>query len=164
MGTVIVYGTNYGTSEKVAQILGEQIAGAVELIDAKDVDKLELESIDKLIIGCGIKMGKIPKNLKYWIDKNQDEICKKDLYLYMCAQEQDEDKVKELFEDNFPREMLEKSKYNTCVGGELDLNKLNFLMRILVTIVRKSRANINNLSEEKIHKIATEINKLEASR
>lgn len=160
MDTVIVYGTHYGTSLKVAQVLGEQIAGAVELVDAKNIENIDLDKVDKLIIGCGIKVGNIPNELKTWVEKEQDNIIKKELYIYMCAGERDESKIKELFSNNFPVKIINSSRFSTCVGGEVNLDKLSFFTKVVFGIAKKFNPGIDNLSEEKITNLAKEINKL----
>lgn len=162
MDTVIVYGTNYGTSLKVAQTLGEQIAGAVELVDAKDIVNIDLDTVDRLIIGCGIKIGKIPKELKVWLEKEQENISKKELYIYMCAGENEEDKIKELFKVNFPEKILNNAKVTTCVGGEVDLDRVGFLLRIVFSIVKRFNPVIDSLSSQKITNLANDINRIKA--
>lgn len=164
MDTIIVYGTNYGTSLKVAQTLGEQIAGAVELVDVNNIDKIDLNTVDKLIIGCGIKIGKIPYELRTWLDKEQDKITSKELYIYMCAGENEEDKIKELFEANFPQKVLESALFTTCVGGEIDLNKMGFILRLVFSIVKKVNPGVDSLSNEKITELAREINKIKVNK
>ncbi|MEF9992411.1 MAG: flavodoxin domain-containing protein [Romboutsia sp.] len=162
MNTAIVYGTNYGTSEKVAQILGEQINGAVELINIENITKANIDEIDILIIGCGIKIGKMPRNLSGWINKNIDKILQKELYIYMCAKEEQKEKINELFYINFPEELLSNSKFTTCVGGEVDFDKIGFLITLLFKLIYKNnKENINSLNFEKIREMAEKINTLE---
>lgn len=160
MNAVIVYGTNFGTSLKVAQILGEQIAGTVELIDIKNIDNIDLDTVDKVIIGCGIKIGKIPNEVKHWLEEAQDKILTKEIFIYMCAGEKNEKKIEDLFNTNFPPQILKKSRYTTCVGGEVDLNKVGFFMRIIFSIVKRINPSIDSLSLEKISHLATKINEL----
>lgn len=160
MDTVIVYGTNFGTSLKVAQILGEQIAGAVELVDIKNINNIDLDTVEKLIIGCGIKIGKIPNEVKHWLEEEQDKILTKEIFIYMCAGEKEEKKIEDLFNTNFPSPILKKSRYTTCVGGEVDLNKVGFFMRVLFSIVKRIKPSIDSLSLEKISNLASKINEL----
>lgn len=160
MDTVIVYDTNYGTSEKVAQILGEQICGAVELVNVKDIEIVDLDDVDRLIIGCGIKAGKITKRLKSWMDKNESKILDKNIYIYICALENVEEKIENLIKSNFSNQILEKSLFSTCVGGEIDLDRVNIIMKILVRIISRTGVNFNTLDYEKIHRIAQEINEV----
>lgn len=160
MDTVIVYGTNFGTSLKVAQILGDQIAGAVELVDIKSINNIDLDTVDKLIIGCGIKFGKIPSEVKHWLEDNEDKILTKEIFIYMCAGEKDEKKIEELFKINFQAQILNKSRFTTCVGGEVDLNKVGFLMRVIFSIVKRINPSIDSLNLEKISNLATKINEL----
>lgn len=160
MDTVIVYGTNFGTSLKVAQILGDQIAGAVELVDIKNINNIDLDTVEKLIIGCGIKIGKIPSEVKHWLEEGQDKIIQKEIFIYMCAGEKEESKIEELFSNNFPSQILKKSRYTTCVGGEVNLDKVGFFMRIIFSIAKRINPSIDSLSIEKISELATKINEL----
>lgn len=162
MDTIIVYGTRYGTSLKVAQTLGEQIAGAVELVDVKNIDNIDLDTVDRLIIGCGIKIGKIPYELRTWLNKEQKNIINKELYIYMCAGENVDSKIQELFKANFPKQVLKSSRFTTCVGGEIDLDNMGFLLRLVFWVVKKLNPSIDSLNSEKIADLAKEINKIKS--
>ncbi|MBB6713668.1 flavodoxin domain-containing protein [Clostridium gasigenes] len=158
MKITIVYGTNYGTSEKVANILKDKLKGKVTLVNIKTSPNVDLSKIDKLIIGGSIKIGQIPKELKRWINNNLSEIIAKKPYLYMCAAEEDEEKLKAIWEMNYPKKILESAVCKTFVGGEMDITKLNFFMKTLLKIVKGKLESSSNLKDDSIENLSNLIN------
>ncbi|MBB6622094.1 flavodoxin domain-containing protein [Clostridium gasigenes] len=159
MKITIVYGTNYGTSEKVANILKDKLKGQVTLVNIKTSPNVDLSKIDKLIIGGSIKIGQIPKELKRWINNNLSEIIAKKPYLYMCAGEEDEEKLKAIWKMNYPKKILESAVCKTFVGGEMDITKLNFFMKTLLKIVKGKLESSSNLKDDSIENLSNLINR-----
>ncbi|MBU3086933.1 flavodoxin domain-containing protein [Clostridium gasigenes] len=125
----------------------------------KTSPNVDLSKIDKLIIGGSIKIGQIPKELKRWINNNLSEIIAKKPYLYMCAGEEDEEKLKAIWKMNYPKKILESAVCKTFVGGEMDITKLNFFMKTLLKIVKGKLESSSNLKDDSIENLSNLINR-----
>jgi menaquinone-dependent protoporphyrinogen oxidase len=154
MKILIIYGTNYGTSEKVAKMIKSKIDD-VDIINIKKVSKVNFDLYGKIVIGAGIKIGQIPKMLKTWINSNLNELNSKKLYLYLCAASTKKEELNKQWTLNFSQELLEKAVYKTCVGWELDYENLNFFEKGILKIVKGQKESISRLKENEIDKLAS---------
>ena len=75
MKTIIVYSTKYGSVEKVALKIQEQLEGEVSLAKAKD--NPDIKEYDSVVLGGSIYAGSIQKEMKVFIKSNQNELLKK---------------------------------------------------------------------------------------
>ena len=159
MKTAIIYASNYGTSEKVANMIKDKINGEVEVVNVMEWKLLNLKEIDKVVIGTGIKAGQAPKTLKDWIEKNLSYLKDKKLYFYMCAGMEDEKKLEQQWNANFPKELLDKVLYKSYCGYEYDFDKMNFFEKIIIKMLTKKKESESKIKKEEIEKLVVEINK-----
>ncbi|MDP4151932.1 MAG: flavodoxin domain-containing protein [Bacillota bacterium] len=136
MKTLIVYASKSGTTEKCAQILAEKLSA-----DVKDAgkEKIDIEGYDTVIIGSSIRMGRIQKSVKDFIDKNIGLLLKKKIGLFICCGFTEN--ANQFFSANFPQNLLDSAIAKECFGGELDKNKLHGLDKIIAGMVTKTDPN-----------------------
>jgi flavodoxin len=58
MGTLIVYDSVYGNTERIAKAIGNAIPGEVKVLRAGQVDASELKNLDLLIVGAPTQGGR----------------------------------------------------------------------------------------------------------
>ena len=123
MRALIVYGTKYGCTEKCVDILKSYLDIEVDVFNAKS-NKIRLEKYDVVIIGGSVYMGKIQKEVTHFCKRNIKKLLKKKLGIFVCCYTPNG--TDGFFETLFPVELLHHASYVTCVGGEMNYEKMNF--------------------------------------
>ena len=159
MKTVIIYATKHGFAKKCSEKLSEKLNGQVELCNLKENKPVELPQYDKVIIGGSIYMGQIQKEVREFCLKNQDELNKKKLGLFICCMSE-EDKAKEQLNNSFSQEMINNAIVKGNFGGEFAFRKMNFFERFIIKKVSKTSEDMSNFKEENVDKFAHEMNSI----
>lgn len=159
MKTLIIYGTNYGTAESVAKSIKEKISDQVEMVNIKKSPSPNLSEFDKIVIGSGVKIGMIKKEIKTWMNKNCDEIINKKVFLFLCASSVKDEDIEKIWSANYPEKILSSAIAKNAVGGVLDLSKMGFFDKMIIKKVTGQNESSSNLKEDEILKLAALIEK-----
>jgi len=159
MKTLIVYGTNYGTTETVAKSIKDKISDQVEMVNIKKASVPNLSEFDKIVIGSGVKIGMIKKELKSWMNKNCDEIISKKVFLFLCASSTKDEEIEKIWSANYPKKILNSAIKKSSVGGVLDLNKMGFFDKLIIKKVTGQNQSSSNLKMDEILNFASLIEK-----
>ena len=155
MRALIVYGTKYGCTEKCVDILKSYLDIEVDVFNAKS-NKIRLEKYDVVIIGGSVYMGKIQKEVTHFCKRNIKKLLKKKLGIFVCCYTPNG--TDGFFETLFPVELLHHASYVTCVGGEMNYEKMNFFYRKMFEALEKIDGFNEGFSEPQINE--EEIKKL----
>ena len=143
MKIAILYGTKYGTTEKVVESISKLIKNHnkddngsidVKLINLKENDDVNLDC-DVLIIGSSLYMGRIRKEVRNFLKKYKDILIEKHFALFICGVNEVEG-IKQV-NDVFPSEILDYSIATVFLGGELNLDKMKFLDKKIAQLIIK---------------------------
>lgn len=157
MKTLIIYSTTHGGTEKAAIILKSKLAGEVSLLNIMLEPITELEEYDNIILGGSIYIGKVQKKLSSFMNINLPLLLEKRIGLFICAAQEDEYlKDKELI-TAFPHAIFDHAIAKEVFGYELDMDKLNFFEKLVMSKVKGLKTSIHKLSEEKIYGFAEKI-------
>ena len=159
MKTLIVYGTNYGTAEKVAKAIKDKISDQVEIVNIKKDSVPNLSEFNKIVIGSGVKIGMIKKELKSWMNNNCDEIISKKLFLFLCASTTKAEEIEKIWSTNYPKKILSSAITKISVGGVLDFNKMGFFDKLIIKKVTGQNESSSNLKADEILNLASLIEK-----
>lgn len=153
MNTLIIYMSNYGTTEKVAGTISELLGYNVcTLVNLKEDTVPDLAAYKTIIIGGSVRMGKVQKKISEFCQDHLDELTQKNIGLYMCCMDR-ENEQKE-FEDSFPAELIRHARATGIFGGELHFDKMNFIEKLMVKAVRKEKKSISRLNHQAINHFA----------
>ena len=152
MKTAIVYLSKYGTTKKVAEMIKNRfINDEVTMIDLNVNQSPDLSIFDRIIVGSSVYVGSAKKKLREFCLKNHVSLfAVKEVGLFLCGMEPDKIKQKEEMDRSFPEELLRHSKAREFMGGELLLEKMNFLERMAVKKIMKSTTSVSNIDEDAI--------------
>jgi len=157
MNTLIVYSSKHGTAQKSANILKSKIAGNVDLVNIMHGPAQDLDQYDTIILGGSIYIGKVQKKLTAFIASNLSTLLKKRIGLFLCAGEKDETLKEKELTSAFPPVLFEHAIVKDVLGFKLDMDKLNFLEKFIMSKVKGSKTSVYELSEEKICAFAVKI-------
>ena len=139
--TLIIYASKYGCAQKCAEILSKKIDGPVDLVNIQgnvsDLSTLDaLEQYDKVVIGGSIRFGQVQKLIQEFCDQNFEKLKGKRFGLFICCGLLDD--ASQQMQNSFPKELLDLAVTKECFGGELDIDKMSFIDKIIVRIVIKT--------------------------
>lgn len=152
MKTAILYFSKYGTTRKVAGMIQSRLkSDEVTMIDLKEEQSPDLSSYDRIIVGSSVYVGSAKKKFKEFCLANYLPLFAiKEVGLFLCGMEPDEFKQQEEMERSFPEELRRHSKARGFMGGELLMEKMNFLDRVIVKKVMKTTESVYNINEKAI--------------
>jgi menaquinone-dependent protoporphyrinogen oxidase len=136
MKTLIIYATTYGFTEKCVHMLKEKLDGEVDIINIKKRKISDISGYDKVIIGGSIYMAQIQKEIKAFSNSRLEELLKKEIGLFLCCGFADHFEAHLNFV--FPAQLVEKAKAKECFGGEIIIEKLSFLHKLITKAVSKA--------------------------
>lgn len=158
--TLIVYATKYGCTEKCAGALAEKVFGDVALYNVKEDEWIPaLGTFDNIIIGGSIYEGRIQKEIRKFCADNLDALLEKHIGLFVCGMQSGDKADQELFV-SFPKELVEQADVMEFVGGEIHLDRMNFLDKFILKMVSKQPdtafpfEDMSTISDNKLEKIA----------
>lgn len=135
MKTLIIYAGKYGCTKECAEKLKSQIEGETTVVNAAKEKMPIIEEYDTIIIGSSIYVGQIHKKVKTFISDNLSELKKKNVGLFLVCGFID--KFDETVAANFPKEFREHAQSIECFGGELNVEKMNFLHKSVMKMIEK---------------------------
>lgn len=134
MQILIAYAGKTGCTEKCAKMLESKLENAI----IKDITKCDIDvsDYDLIIIGSSIRIGMFHSKIKKFINKNKDILLSKKIAYYICCGFSDN--YKTYFENNVPKELLDKAIDHDTFGGEMDLLKQKGFDKFVVRLVSKT--------------------------
>jgi menaquinone-dependent protoporphyrinogen oxidase len=160
MNILIAYATQYGCTEKCANMLSANLKdndSSISAVDLGSKQKIILSEYDTVIIGGPITAGKINAKVKKFCAGNLAELVKKKIGLFICGAAAEEAQ-KELA-DNFPQELLNIAAAKGYFGYEFNLEKMNFAVRAIIKKISKIDKSVSNILEDNIKEFAANIKK-----
>lgn len=142
MRTLIVYSSIYGATEKCAIELKEKLPGEAELFRLVGKKVPELSGYDRIVFGCPVYMGKLTKEGILFLDRFESELLEKDFSLFLSCSNVGKKAFEHNLNYNFSFELLEHAKAKGCFGGELEVEKLHFLHRLVTKMIRAQQTEV----------------------
>ena len=144
MNNIIIYGSNYGTTEQYAKELSKRTN--IEAISFENVQ--EINKYDKIIYIGGLYAGGVlgmAKTLKNLNDVSHKKIILVTVGLADPTDEVNKNNIRNNIKRQLKKEVFEKAKIFHLRGG-IDYSKLNFGHKTMLRLLYNS---IKNLPEEK---------------
>lgn len=160
MKILIAYSTKTGTTEICARMLANELARHnVEIVNL-GIDCPNISEYDIVIIGGDIRIGKLNKISRSFIEKNKYELSMKKSAYFICNGFNDESD--NYFKKAFPAGIIENSIFHDSFGGELKLEKQKGIDKLLVKIMLKANEEndefaMPNILTESINRFADKI-------
>ncbi|MFO7935285.1 MAG: flavodoxin domain-containing protein [Bacteroidales bacterium] len=130
MKTLIAYSSTLGCTEQCASRLKKDLGNGVEMFRISRRRRINLEYYDTIIVGGSIHEGMIQRSVRHFCENNLDVLLKKQVGLFVCCVDSEANE-QELIERAFPGELVDHALASGFFGGELNINKMNLLQKIM---------------------------------
>lgn len=114
MRTLILYASKSGASRECAELLWARLADCSICDITKDLP--DIEPYDTVIIGSGIRMGKLYRPVRAFIRKNMNLLLSKNTAFYLCNAYPDS--VQKAIETNIPQQLRDQAACIDSLGGK----------------------------------------------
>ena len=105
-----------------------------------------------------IYVGNIQKEVKEFCRDFEAELLEKNLGLFICAGEKNEEKRLDAIRINFPSEMIDHSTATGWFGYEVHFEKASFMDRTVIRLMMRIKKSFSDLKNENIAEFAAKMN------
>jgi menaquinone-dependent protoporphyrinogen oxidase len=144
MKTLVAYATRYGCARRAAETLRDRLGEDVDLVDLKSDADPDPAPYDAVIVGGSIQAGRVQQRVRGYCERRARELLGKRLGLYLCCMYEGEIASKQLA-DAFPQALREHATATGLFGGEIDLEKIGFVARVVVKKVAGVTESVSKL-------------------
>ena len=156
MRTAVVYASNHGTTEKVAQNIKEGLGEEkAQLFNLKKDKNFDVFQFDQIIVGGSIHAGQIQKRVKQFLEKYTQELLQKRLGLFLCCMHEDE--AENQFNRVFPEKLRSHAISKKIMGGEFLFEKMNFVEKALIKKIAGVQESVSKINHNEIETFVKEI-------
>ncbi|NET33416.1 MAG: flavodoxin [Cyanothece sp. SIO1E1] len=153
MNTLILYATNHGTTEKIAERISRLIGyNRCKTVNINETTPPQLYDFDTVIIGGSIHFGKVQRKIRRYCEDHIDQLLTKKLGLFICYM--DKDQEMEEYINSFPAALIQHAHAEGYFGGEFDFDKLNFIERFIVRKNLGHKESITRIDSQSINHFA----------
>ncbi|RJS48151.1 MAG: nitric oxide synthase [Methanobacterium sp.] len=146
MKVLIVYGSRYGSAEKISQEIGNVLRNEgveVDVLNSRENKKFDTSPYDLVVLGSGIKVGSWTKSALKFMENHQNDLKDKKVALFVsCTANRDEKLLKDA-QEKYLDEVAEKYLINPPVatglfGGVIDPDgKFGIMDKMILKMVKK---------------------------
>ena len=157
MKIMIAYATRFGTTEKCAGLLAENLkekGNTVELVDLKKDKGAKPEDYDIVVVGGSFMAFRMNAFVKKFIKRNLSHLLRSKTGIFMCgADENWETEIKK----GFPEELLDKAIAKGYFGYEMNWDKMNPMIRNMMQKASKTTDPVSKINTENINRFAEQL-------
>ncbi len=157
MRTLIVYASKHGCAQKSAEMLADLLVDEVDVNEVRNLTRIDLEDYQWVIIGGSIHAGRIQAKIKTFCQRYLNQLLQKQIGLFICHMEEDQDKAMKELTDNFPAALVEHSVARGLFGGEFDFEKMNFFEKFIIKKVANVTESMSTFKEATVSEFAQKI-------
>ena len=158
MSVLIVYASYYGTTEKAAYRIKENLEIDSVIMNAEFNAVDDWKYYDKVVVCTPVHVGKPHKAIKKFIEKNLTNLADRQIYLVACNL--DENWITQC-DDEFPKEFICAVVARKYIGGILNKSVLSGSERKAIEAMEKklnmSLENVNTVSTDEIISFAKSV-------
>ncbi|WZL72982.1 flavodoxin domain-containing protein [Clostridiaceae bacterium 35-E11] len=160
MKTLILFSSKYGATEKCVGLIMKELKRKPDVINLKKQTCKDIDRYDTILIGGAIYAGKLQGEVKKFVEDNQECLYKKNIGLFLCCKE--EEQAIEYLKTSLPDAIIQKAFIKEHLGHEINLERMNFLEKLLLKTVFKVKKSYSKINDHAIKRIAKNINEIDA--
>lgn len=156
MKTAIIFATHHGTTELVANVIGEQLINDfVDLINIDKMEHIDLTPYQRVIIGGSIHAGMIQKSIREFCSDNLEILLSKQVGLFICGM--NDNQWEQELENAFPEKLRNHSDSNRIMGGEFKIEEMNIVEKFLVKKITGVGSSVSNILHDQIEQLVADL-------
>lgn len=157
MNAIIIYSSKYGCTADCSNYLKSGLSGSVTLadIDKTNSQSIDLKNYDTIIFGSSIYIGGISKKMRTFCNQNIDLLSKKRVGIFLCCSTPAQ--MDEYLSKNFPSILLKNAVAIKNFGGEVRLDKMKVIDKLIMKAVTKGNYENFQISHKNIESFIREI-------
>ena len=156
MKVLIIYSSKHTAATKFAQMVASRLENA-DLCNLRVEPAPDLSPYRQVVLGSSIYMGKFSKKIRKFAKSREEELVKKDLYLFTIGGLVD--KYKAAVKQSLPTTLFDKSHLIVYGGYAYYFEKMNWLEK-LVARMTGIKETTENLKEDQAEILAEAVLKL----
>lgn len=146
--------THHGTTQRVVDRLAEGLGRADTAVVNLENDVIpDLTTFDTVIVGGSIHVGQIQPKVKRFCEQQKELLLSKNLGLFLCFM--NKELAHQEFKNAYPKELRDHAMAHGLFGGELLMEKMNFVEKFIVKKVAKETRTRSELDYEAIEGFIT---------
>ena len=146
MKTAIIYATQHGTTEKVANLISELASDSTVLINLKKSHDVNPDDYDRIIIGGSIHAGRIQKSVRKFCERHMQQLSAKPLGLYLSCLEENEKAITQ-FETAYAEILRNHAMSCKLTGGEVMIDRMNFIEKFMMKKIGGITESVSKIKE-----------------
>ncbi len=156
MNVLIAYASKYGSVQRVSEAIYQKLDSPTTLINLRGSSTPNLSGFDVVVIGGSIYAGRILSAVPRFVERNREQLLKRTAILFISCLYEGE-KGEQQLREAFPAWLLAHASGAHNVGGEIILQKLRFLERLVIRKLAKVDEDIRKIDDQAIENIARDI-------
>ena len=157
MKVLIAFATRYGTTEKCAGILADELkekGHEVDLVDLKKNKKVDPKDYEIVATGGSFIAFRMNSLVKKFVKRNLKTLLDMKTGVFMCGA--DEDWEKEI-QKGYPEELLKSAVTKGYFGFEMNWDKMSPMIRGMMQKAWKSTDPVSKINTDNIKNFAEEL-------
>ena len=155
MKKLIVFATRHGSVRNAVDILKEAAGSDTVVADLQRDSVPDPTDFDSVMIGGSIYMGKIQKEVMEFCSGFADSLKAKDLGVFICAGEENEEKRSSVLKKNIPSQLLDHARAVGWFGHEVHMEDMGILEKLALRFAKGVKESYSSLNEENIRDFAS---------
>ncbi len=141
MASIIIFDSKYGSTADIASRLAGKLEGEVRLVFLRDrgADSVSLEDCDLVVLGAPVYAGSWSKRAAAFAAAREEELASRKFAFFAVGL--DTAGGTAAAEAALPPRLVSGAVASAKLGGEALVSKMNFLERLVMRAVSKSKAD-----------------------
>lgn len=156
MNVLIAYASKYGAVQRICEMLHQKVDSPPTMVNLRVSAQPEVASYDTVVIGGSIYAGRILPSVPRFVERHREELLQKRVLLFVSCLYEGEKGLEQLREA-FPAWLQVHAKETYNLGGEIILDKLRFLDRLIIRNFAKVQENVRKIDEDAVDRLAADI-------
>lgn len=161
MRLLLAYATKYGTVERIAERVRENLSVPCDLFDLKSTPSPPIEQYDVVLTGGSIYAGRIRPQVTRFCERHQNDLLARRVGLFISCLF-DQERGEQQLQDNFPGWLLAHAFGRYNVGGAVHFSRLRLVDRLIMQKVGKVSSDLNQVNDEVIDRMVADVHALGA--
>jgi len=152
MNIAIIYASKYGTTEKVAASMAENLkkTNEVELVSLATNPNPNINEFEAVILGASIYAGQASKKMKAFCKTNESVLLQKKLGLFVCGMHIDRAEREKELKEAYPEILQQNAIATGFMGGAFLFEKMNFIERMIIKKIEKTTTSVERIEWEAV--------------